>query len=109
MRAKCCNYLAKLPYYIFRHSFSFFFFLVSDIKAGGGEKVLSCEAWERMILKASGNLFRVLIVNRNNLKMTREGSHGKVTLCPCFFTSLAVGQSVGVSPLLGLSLPEQQM
>lgn len=79
---------------------------MNDIKAGFKKKrkgkVLSCEASERMIVNASHNLSRVLIVNRNNLEMTREGSEGKVAHCPCF---LSLGQSLFLclSPYIPLS------
>lgn len=56
--------------------------------------MLSCEADERMILNVSCNPFKVLIVNRSNLEMCKEGPEGKVTLCPppFFFASLGVDQ-----------------
>lgn len=57
--------------------------------------MLSCEADERMILKASFNLFfTVLVINRNNLEASRERSEGKGHTLSLVFASLAVGQSV---------------
>lgn len=61
--------------------------------------MLSVEAYERMISNVPYNLFKVLIVNRSNLEMSREGPEGKVTLCPFFFllVSLPVGQHLFIS------------
>lgn len=56
-----------------------------------------------MILNASCNLFRLLIINRNNSEMSTEGSEGKVTHCPCFL-SLRLLVSLTFSLFMSLSV-----
>lgn len=56
--------------------------------------MLSCDADERMILKASVNLFTVLVIIRNNFEASRERSEGKGHTLAIILASLAVGQSV---------------
>lgn len=70
--------------------------------------MLSCEACERRILNASCNLFRLLIVNRNNLEMStrmKGGVGGKGHYVLAFCLSL-VGQSLFL--YLSLSVPPFQ-
>lgn len=65
---------------------------------------MSCDAHERMIWNASCNLSEVLIINRNNLEMSREGSGGKGHSLSLLFVSLAVGQPDSLSSRVCITL-----